>query len=77
MSIASTDRTLEQMLAESRALAPVMRERWRETDELRRLPDASVKDIDRLGIIGVATPAAPKRTAFGTKTRIRKQFGLW
>ncbi len=76
MSIASIDRTLEQMLADARALAPVLRERWRETDELRRLPDTSVGDIDRLGIIGVATPTALGGSGLGPEAIFQLTFEL-
>lgn len=53
-----SDEALEPMLAEVRALAPVLRGRAKETDELRRLPDQTVADVDRLGIAGVAAPVA-------------------
>jgi alkylation response protein AidB-like acyl-CoA dehydrogenase len=46
----------ETLLENARALVPALRERRRETDELRRIPDASVADLRELGVLGVATP---------------------
>src|SRR5437660_10429700 len=56
VALDTTDDTLEPMLADARALAPVLRDRVQETDELRRLPDETVADIDHLGILGVGAP---------------------
>ncbi|MEV8150993.1 acyl-CoA dehydrogenase family protein [Arthrobacter sp. NPDC080073] len=47
---------LDEMLKNARALRPALRSRRAETDQLRRLPQASVEDILQLGIVGVTTP---------------------
>lgn len=56
MAVDAADDTLKPMLADARALAPVLRDRAQETDDLRRLPDETVADIDDLGILGVGAP---------------------
>jgi 3-hydroxy-9,10-secoandrosta-1,3,5(10)-triene-9,17-dione monooxygenase len=47
---------LTDTVERARALVPVLRERAQETDDLRRLPDASMADLDALGLLGLATP---------------------
>ena len=47
---------LQEMLSGAGQLAPRLAARAREADELRGLPDESVSEIDRLGMLGAATP---------------------
>ena len=49
---------LQEMLSGAGQLAPRLAARAREADELRGLPDESVSEIDRLGMLGAATPIA-------------------
>ncbi|CAN5211275.1 acyl-CoA dehydrogenase family protein [soil metagenome] len=51
-----TDNMLTTLVEGARALVPALVERADETDELRRLPDATVDDIRALGILGMAAP---------------------
>jgi 3-hydroxy-9,10-secoandrosta-1,3,5(10)-triene-9,17-dione monooxygenase len=44
------------MVEAARALQPALRERRQEADELRRLPDATVEDLHRLGIFASVLP---------------------
>jgi 3-hydroxy-9,10-secoandrosta-1,3,5(10)-triene-9,17-dione monooxygenase len=46
------------MVEAARRLVPALRSRRVETDELRRLPDESMRDLMDLGMPGVATPRA-------------------
>lgn len=58
MTVEAIDLTLEPMLAEARALVPVLRDRAKDTDERRRLSEQTVADIERLGMLHVGTPVA-------------------
>ncbi|WP_086828750.1 3-hydroxy-9,10-secoandrosta-1,3,5(10)-triene-9,17-dione monooxygenase oxygenase subunit [Streptomyces sp. NRRL B-24572] len=48
----------EDVLAEVRALAPALRERATEAEELRRVPDASVKELTEAGFFRLLQPGA-------------------
>jgi len=56
MANAITNDAARAMIETARALVPQLRERRLETDELRRVPDASVSELRKLGILGLATP---------------------
>jgi len=47
----------EALIARARALAPVLKERAPETSELRRLPDATIADMQEAGLFRVMQPA--------------------
>lgn len=51
-----SDNVQDELLAKAAALVPGLRERAAETDELRRLPDETVKELHELGLLGVAAP---------------------
>ncbi|HET9149798.1 MAG TPA: acyl-CoA dehydrogenase family protein [Alphaproteobacteria bacterium] len=48
--------TREEILARARTLAPVLRARAEEARKLRRVPDETMADYDRLGFIRLAQP---------------------
>lgn len=48
--------TRDDMLAAAIALAPVLKERAEEARKLRRVPDATMADYDRLGFLRLAQP---------------------
>lgn len=47
---------LAEAVDRARALVPVLRERGREIDDLRRLPDDTVADLAAIGLLDIATP---------------------
>ena len=51
-----SDHTQDDLLGRAADLVPALRERVAETDELRRLPDETVKELHELGLMAVATP---------------------
>jgi 3-hydroxy-9,10-secoandrosta-1,3,5(10)-triene-9,17-dione monooxygenase len=53
---ATTTATTESLVEGARALVPALRERRRQTDEQRRLPDATVAELRELGLLGIAAP---------------------
>jgi 3-hydroxy-9,10-secoandrosta-1,3,5(10)-triene-9,17-dione monooxygenase len=46
----------EEALQRARDLAPSIRERVRETEQLRRIPDATVRELHESGLFGALTP---------------------
>jgi len=48
--------TADELIERAEALVPVLAERAEETEELRRVPDESVRDLKEAGLIRVATP---------------------
>jgi alkylation response protein AidB-like acyl-CoA dehydrogenase len=46
----------EALLARARALVPILRERAVETEQLRRLPDETLRDFREAGLIGLMKP---------------------
>jgi 3-hydroxy-9,10-secoandrosta-1,3,5(10)-triene-9,17-dione monooxygenase len=50
--------TREKLVEQARELAPVVRERALETEELRRLPDATVADFRQAGLLRAFVPEA-------------------
>jgi 3-hydroxy-9,10-secoandrosta-1,3,5(10)-triene-9,17-dione monooxygenase len=47
---------IDELVQGAAALVPALRERRTETEELRRLPDATVSEIRELGVLGIACP---------------------
>jgi 3-hydroxy-9,10-secoandrosta-1,3,5(10)-triene-9,17-dione monooxygenase len=47
----------EELLAAARALAPVLRDRARDTELLRRVPDETIRDLQAAGLFKVLQPA--------------------
>jgi alkylation response protein AidB-like acyl-CoA dehydrogenase len=54
-----------EMVDRASALVQPLRDRRHETDELRRLPDATVEEIRELGLLGVATPRENRGSDLG------------
>jgi 3-hydroxy-9,10-secoandrosta-1,3,5(10)-triene-9,17-dione monooxygenase len=48
---------VEPLLAGARALVPRLRERRRQTDELRHVPPETVADVRELGVLAIAAPS--------------------
>lgn len=48
--------TREELVARARELAPMLRDRARQTSELRRMPDETIEDFHRLGFFKVVQP---------------------
>ncbi|MCB2108481.1 MAG: acyl-CoA dehydrogenase family protein [Rhodobacteraceae bacterium] len=49
--------TYDELMANARALLPVLRERAARTEEMRRLPDETMADLYEAGLLRVFTPA--------------------
>lgn len=47
----------EELVARARALVPVLRERVKQADQLRRLPDETVSDFQKAGFFRILQPA--------------------
>jgi len=47
----------EELVDAARALGPVLRERSRETEILRRIPDETIDDLQAAGLFKVLQPA--------------------
>jgi alkylation response protein AidB-like acyl-CoA dehydrogenase len=46
----------EELLARARALVPALRERGREAEEIRRIPQSTIRDFDTAGLFAIMTP---------------------
>lgn len=77
-TIATTTPTLEEALRRASALVPVLAERARRTEELGRIPDETIADLEASGLFLLASPRSMGGwglgiEAFGNVTRILAQ----
>jgi GTP cyclohydrolase II len=75
---ASGEVSADDLIERAEALVPVLRARARETEELRRLPDATMSDLADSGLLAVVSPRSEGGHGFGlrelgTITRILAQ----
>src|ERR1700760_1096548 len=77
-AITTTEISADELIKRAEDLVPVLRARARETEELRRLPDATMADLADSGLLAVVSPRSEGGPGFGlrelgTITRILAQ----
>jgi 3-hydroxy-9,10-secoandrosta-1,3,5(10)-triene-9,17-dione monooxygenase len=74
----STEPSAETLIARAEALVPVLRERARLCEELRRIPEETMRDLHEAGLLSLVSPPSVGgygygMREFGTVTRILAQ----
>lgn len=59
--------TAEELIARAEALVPVLRERAREAEQLRRIPDATMADLEAVGLFYVVSPRSEGGYGYGIR----------
>lgn len=57
----------EELIARAEALVPVLRERARTCEELRRVPDETIDDLERADLLRLVAPASAGGLAYGMR----------